>query len=882
MSSGAASSSGADSPISPTVRKFPRISVACDVCNKRKSKCDGTHPCGNCARLGLPCSYSRVPRTTNAKKARSTRVKRAVANRRASSPVVKTEADDCASQDGISEYQNDLLRAHSHRDSTPTTPMDGIVPAAMALTALVNGAATASSCTTPTTPAAKSPLHRRNNILYPPQPEALPKLPTQLPPHLLPQAMQILQQPSLLFSSELFGDSTLSDIPFLLPIPEVLSNRPSSLNRNDFHNVRAPLVVNIKSPEVTAASLRGLGIDTLARRVHTFLDNYSAIHVYHWGWGNDVSDVSPQEDTLAAEHCKAASTPIEHELLNADMVADSPTEEAHGNTLKTLTGERIVPTEALDSLIDVYFEHIHPQLPCAFVHEPTFRATIPKQRPLLLNAMYAVAARFSKHTALQMPRGCENQAGEAFYQRAKSMLYMNVDSPSLDSVCALILLTIYAIGTGPDPSGSVSGAWMYSGMATRMAMFLDLNVDPDSDFCRHRYSHLPWLIKERRRRIWWACYIFDRYAAWGADRPTLVDEKMCNGVSLPAPESLWMAASLSDVSPPNLAPANDNILPGLVSSSSMSSAASSASSTKSDDMSSKNSNTATHRKSRTVLTFHAITSENDSLYARHVLLMRIVPKVLKFVQAFKSHKSASQMGSLADIEDEEYELLTLDAALSAWYDGLPKWMREPGFEFCRDLRSSHPPAWHLAFLLLLHCASIILLYQPRMMLDLQNPPRNGPVASPAFQTCEASAIRAFGYISAISASNPDWKYLSAWTPFLLYHIGLIHVIGARIHADEAKVTMARHRLKMHVKVLRRIGRFWAYGKRMSASLERMSAGIDASTAAVALSSLSSNSSGHIVDHDMTPSITSVTESASALAEANALGVSNDLNSPELP
>ncbi|TPX37092.1 hypothetical protein SmJEL517_g00920 [Synchytrium microbalum] len=747
-----------------------------------------------------PLLTSRVPRTANGKKARSARAKAAA------SATIAKKAGTVKLEDGgdHDESNSQTDSDHNNNSNQATTP-------------------------TPTTPSGSNSADTSNRPLHssPIQPHRIepeqgtdiltsgqvgdkpqsPMLPFHIPAHLLPQAMQMLQQTSLIFSQAL---PNFASMPVSLPYPDSMlypPNRPPLLDSPP--PVRAPLIFNVKPPEeVVNSSLRGIGIDTVARRVHGFLDNYSRIHVFHWGWGNDVSDVSPNEDTLAAEQRKnptMTSTPVDTGLLT-DIMDDDIIDP-------TLTftdfGERIIPIDALDSLIDTFFEHIHPQLPCAFVHEPTFRANVLKQRPLLLNAMYAVAARFSKHPALRMATGSENQAGEVFYQRAKTMVAMNVDAPNLDSVCSLILLAVYAIGTGPDPSGSVSGAWMYSGMAMRMAMFLDLNIDPDSDEAKERNAQLPWLLKERRRRVWWACYIFDRYAAWGADRPTLVDERLCAGVHLPAPEGLWLAASPSDLLPPSINGTHPQPT--------------------SKQQQQKSDTTRPINKIRTVSTFHALTPDMDSLFARHVLLMRIVPKVLKFVQTFKNPQPR-HMGSMADVEEEDLELLTLDASLRTWYEALPRWMRDPGVSFGQNLDSSNPPAWHLAFLLMLHSASIILLYQPRMMLDLQSPPRGGPAASPAFQTCETAAIRAFAMITAVSASNPDWKYLSAWTPFLLYHIGLINVIAARVHPDESRSTMARYRLRLHVKALKRVGRYWAFGRRMGLSLERMLVSVEPTSA----------------------------------------------------
>ena len=95
-------------------------------------------------------------------------------------------------------------------------------------------------------------------------------------------------------------------------------------------------------------------------------------------------------------------------------------------------------------------------------------------------------------------------------------------------------------------SGRGSAAWMYSGMAIRMAQELKLNHeiddiqnDPVSSFALSSLSRnkmqdaqsdskkvgLSWIEREQRRRIWWSCFAIDRYFGAAADRSMIINEK---------------------------------------------------------------------------------------------------------------------------------------------------------------------------------------------------------------------------------------------------------------------------------------------------------------------------------------------------------------------
>ena len=136
-----------------------------------------------------------------------------------------------------------------------------------------------------------------------------------------------------------------------------------------------------------------------------------------------------------------------------------------------------IPQEALDELIEIFFACVYHIEPMSFLHPAIFLRNLKYRAdcPILLNAMYAVAARFSKHPAIitksyQMLSQCEEQtqnnpalklhkearyvAGEEFYMRARSNVMQVVESHRSLSACqALIFLAFYSFASGRASAG---------------------------------------------------------------------------------------------------------------------------------------------------------------------------------------------------------------------------------------------------------------------------------------------------------------------------------------------------------------------------------------------------------------------------------------------
>ncbi|GES79092.1 fungal-specific transcription factor domain-domain-containing protein [Rhizophagus clarus] len=219
------------------------------------------------------------------------------------------------------------------------------------------------------------------------------------------------------------------------------------------------------------------------------------------------------------------SSPTEFNNSAENIPAYSPITDIISNRNNGLPPEDIV-----EHLIACYFRHMDIQT--SMFHEATFKKQLRQNKisPFLIYAMCAVSARYSKHPSIvqKLPY----MSGEPFAAIAISKyLFGTFDCPSVEHVQGLILITIHMYGIGKGPR-----AWMYTGMAVRMAQELGLHK---VDETKHKLSSEGFFIQnEVRRRTFWACFRLDRFAACALGRPTLIDEDDCD-VRLPCNESIW-------------------------------------------------------------------------------------------------------------------------------------------------------------------------------------------------------------------------------------------------------------------------------------------------------------------------------------------------------
>ncbi|PHH55559.1 hypothetical protein CFIMG_001373RA [Ceratocystis fimbriata CBS 114723] len=170
-------------------------------------------------------------------------------------------------------------------------------------------------------------------------------------------------------------------------------------------------------------------------------------------------------------------------------------------------------------LLDTYFQKIHGK-PYYILDEISFRQQ--KQRGKvpahLLNAIYAIAARHTNHA-----HGVQASLQMSDYYASKARSQIDIDEPSIESLQALLLLVLVFTASGKGKK-----AYMLMTSAVAMAMALEL----------HRESivqtNFPFADTEVRRRLFWTCYIIDRFMACGSNRPHFIVDSSAIALQLPS------------------------------------------------------------------------------------------------------------------------------------------------------------------------------------------------------------------------------------------------------------------------------------------------------------------------------------------------------------
>lgn len=211
-------------------------------------------------------------------------------------------------------------------------------------------------------------------------------------------------------------------------------------------------------------------------------------------------------------------------------------------------------------LVKTFFMHVGCNYPFLKQHRFIRMVMDKAVEPILVDAVCAIAARFSDAPALtggneKMRR---SERGHAFAQRAKQATVDTFPCPSVGAVQACLLMAYEGFGANQD-----SALWMYLGLAIRMAVDLGLqkrvgiqyqgekdpwytrnrgrtNGDADSpEEKKYDEGNMPSLqeqreVEQERIDTFWAVFVLDRVISSGTGRPVTFREDDFD-LPLPAP-----------------------------------------------------------------------------------------------------------------------------------------------------------------------------------------------------------------------------------------------------------------------------------------------------------------------------------------------------------
>lgn len=192
------------------------------------------------------------------------------------------------------------------------------------------------------------------------------------------------------------------------------------------------------------------------------------------------------------------------------------------------------PPELADRLIDAYFERVHILYPC--LHEPSFRAEWDRHQTsggsldastddrswlAVLNMVFAHGTQFVVSHASPQDRLFLD--AEKFASKARRLASFALSkATTLETVQALLLLSHYLQGTI-----ELDDCWNVGGVLIRTAMSIGLHIDPSD-------SGLLEVEKQVRKRVWAGCFIIDRTLSMKYGRPSAIPIAIVQRAEKPA------------------------------------------------------------------------------------------------------------------------------------------------------------------------------------------------------------------------------------------------------------------------------------------------------------------------------------------------------------
>jgi hypothetical protein len=138
----------------------------------------------------------------------------------------------------------------------------------------------------------------------------------------------------------------------------------------------------------------------------------------------------------------------------------------------------------------------------SFLHDLYTGKTRSSCTPLLLYAILALASRYSDRLEVRTDPKNANTAGAAFAAHVSTMLHHEIQAPTTSTIQATALYGLYVNSTDNE-----SLAWLYAGMASRMAFSLGLHEDC-SDLVRSGIVSPQ--AADARNLTWSGVYVVDR------------------------------------------------------------------------------------------------------------------------------------------------------------------------------------------------------------------------------------------------------------------------------------------------------------------------------------------------------------------------------------
>lgn len=231
------------------------------------------------------------------------------------------------------------------------------------------------------------------------------------------------------------------------------------------------------------------------------------VHASELGTAQPKADITVGDNDLTRSEVHGMHTP----LSSRGEICRSPRSESNmcGQVLGRLT-ETPDSASQTESLMETYFSYLH-RNPYHIFNESVMRRrwcdrAIPR---FIINAICAVAVKHASSAS-----SSHSEAGsliETYFLQARAEIDM--EEPRIDSILAILLLVSTSIQSGKDRR-----AYMLLSHAIGMAFALGRNCESPAPLCMGSEDN------EGYRRIFWTCYVMDRFVATGSQRPPAISD----------------------------------------------------------------------------------------------------------------------------------------------------------------------------------------------------------------------------------------------------------------------------------------------------------------------------------------------------------------------
>lgn len=198
-----------------------------------------------------------------------------------------------------------------------------------------------------------------------------------------------------------------------------------------------------------------------------------------------------------------------------------PTLPLWNQNMPTIMPTEHVPEAAAltETLVDTYFTRLHNK-PFYILDESATRLRLRDGRlpRFLVDTIHAVTIKYVPHLC-GGHEGARNSS-QTHMDRARAQI--DVDEPTVENLQALLLLA-----TANFQNGRGRKSQMVLNHAISMAIALSLHIELPSEL------QIAASEREGRRKLFWTCYLMDRFSASGSKRPSLIADESIN-LRLPA------------------------------------------------------------------------------------------------------------------------------------------------------------------------------------------------------------------------------------------------------------------------------------------------------------------------------------------------------------